>query len=218
MNRILQITIAFLICTGAAWGQYDFMMGDSATPGEILGVGKGDHAVFDTSITHYTAIGADTVKRIILFFRSNNGAYTVNMAVAIYEWNTTADSATARVYVDTIIGTHSSTGGKDTVNVNRVLTAGKTYTIAFAPTLDTTTGAFYGALSSKYTSGMIIGRYRTLDNPGAGLTDPYPWSGLSTTHAVPQFYALGVFGAAGPAPTLRIGPTAIGVTKLAPPQ
>jgi hypothetical protein len=175
---------------------YDFMLGDSTAPNSNFFFGQGDHLVFDTAATQYTAIGGEIIQKVILYFHPGDGdAPAVNMQVGLYEWDPVKDTATARVALDTIYGTQTVAGAKDTVNVNWGLTAGKTYTIAYATI--SSEGALIGNNTTRFASGNEVQNRRTTDAPGAYLADPYPWSGMTSDYASPQFYALGIHTGGG---------------------
>ena len=104
MNRLfkpLLITIAFLICTGTAWGQ-DFMIGDSTgtTADFCIPCSNELWGLFDTNATvvlAYTASAGDEVTSINCHCST---ATSVNVPIALYTYNTTTDSLMVKVGED----------------------------------------------------------------------------------------------------------------------
>ena len=182
-------------------GAADFIIGDST---DLALVGNhpyshGQGFVWDTSRYQYTAIAGDRITTVYHLFRSWIADTTVNIEVGLYEWDATGDSATARVYLDTMTGTNT-TGITNTDSIYGLtwdLTAGKRYTIAFANATgsssidDTLLWIPVHAIAVGDTNHLVI-RYENDDDPAAGLTDPYTWAGGENRDYGARFWARGV--------------------------
>lgn len=175
---IKKLTILLvLLMVSTAWGQPDFIIGDSLAPGALstLSATGNASAVYDSSIFHWTASAGDTVRTLYAYARSGkSGADTcIYFEIGLYVWNTSTDSATTRAFVDTFLTSNCQTsGGYDSItDVDFGLSAGVTYTIAISKISDSS--AFLGHIVPAPSSGKTISR---LEEPTDGLTDPFDWT------------------------------------------
>lgn len=209
MNRVLQITIAFLICTGAAWGQTYGKIGDSCTTANAnYPMGDNDRSLLAqhaaSGHTHvYLASAGDTVTMFKLWSDNND-----SISFGLYEFDAVGDTPTVRAFVDSGLVTTASEW--DSVSTKFGLTAGKRYVAALSNVGSTNINLKTESATNTDTLW------------GQGTPTEWPATYNSTNVEITEraqycmFFRVAQYGA--PASPLNIAPTAFGAVKLAPPQ
>ena len=205
-KQFLQITIAFLICTGVAWATDTTRFGNYTAQDDFYGFNTGSQFVGTAASNCYTAVAGDTLISIGTYALAT---CTDNMwvALSLYVMDRTATSKpTDLVAVDTAINVRNTVADSYFVSMRVGLTPGTEYAVTGgnAHACGNTLRIYYNTVSDTTRWGSIEADPWNITFTSTGYGTPMIWGSVEHNAEAP------------PAATIPFAPSKLATVKVAP--